>query len=154
MNMPGEGKGDRFCALWEAWKGLAPKALARQNPLAVLALLEACEGRGGTFQMGIRSRIGLTDTQLSKLLHKLVHVRWITVMSSKKGNSAKHRIQITATGGKVLAELRRRMSNTPAGRAARKKKRRAVPSTNDQPNFLDELNCQFPDTEPAERSAG
>jgi DNA-binding PadR family transcriptional regulator len=112
MNAPSETVGSRFVDLWQAWNSIVPKKLVRQNPLAVFAILEMCDGRGGRFQMEIRSELGLGESHLSKLLEKLVQVRWIAV-TSKDSPGGKHRIRITRKGREVLSELRGRIVQAP-----------------------------------------
>ena len=139
MSTPEKTTGGQFFGLWQAWKDLVPKDLARQNPLAVLALLEMCETSGGRFQMEIRSQAGLGESHLSKLLEKLVQVRWIRRSSS----GGKHKVRITASGRDALRELRQRIGKTPVSARAARRGRGVVHLAKGQLSFnLDELPIQ------------
>lgn len=87
---------------WEKWQRLAPPALLRQNPLAVLRTLELSNTSEGIFQMELQAAMNVRQSWLSKLIGKLRDAGWVSV-ASPKANRGRCLIKTTESGTKVLA---------------------------------------------------
>jgi predicted transcriptional regulator len=140
----------RFWGAWQAWRNLAPGVLARQNALQVLALLEMCEKSGGSFQMEIASGIGLHESHLSKLVHKLVQAEWISSGSGENGRG-NHRIRITQKGKSVLKKFGGKVGKIPTAPPVRHRRQLGpVRPAQGQTDFFDDFNRQFSETDSKE----
>lgn len=89
---------------WQAWKEVAPRELVRQNPLAILRILDLCDDANGIFQMELCAGLGVKQSYLSKLIRKLASSRWINVSAPESGRG-RCLVKTTATGKRVLKRL-------------------------------------------------
>jgi DNA-binding MarR family transcriptional regulator len=71
-----------FLRLCSEWRSKLPPTLAQADPGVLIRLLELGSQGSGVLQSAARRELGVNQPLLSKLMKKLLQVKWITVEQS------------------------------------------------------------------------
>lgn len=98
-----------------AWEAVVPKALLGENPRIVLTILQRSAFPGGIFQSQLKQQLGVNQSYLSKLMHKLEDTaHWIEIKSPT--DDKRRRVSTTTeAGNEALASLETRLKAVNAG---------------------------------------
>ena len=94
-----------FIGMLEAWEAVVPEALLGLNPRIVLTILRLSSEPGGISQSQLQRQLGMNQSYLSKLMHRLeVTAHWIEIKSPPNGGR-RCLSSTTGLGKEALASL-------------------------------------------------
>jgi len=118
---------DAFVRVWAVWWSGVPDRLARQESSLVVRLLTLGLREGGMPQSELKRQLGIAQPRLSKLMAKLLKVKWIKVTTSKTDRRSRL-MTTTAAAQDRLAALKTDISAALRALGARRAPGRVPPN--------------------------
>lgn len=105
-----------FLQMYDVYRSRVPSRLVKQDLHALLKLMAICENQDRVSQSAAMSEIGLGQSQLNKLAHKLKDAKWLSIRKSGKDRRVAE-LKLTPAGAQWLSQLRielaKRLVQTP-----------------------------------------
>lgn len=115
---------DLYCRMWSTWQSQIPKLLADENPRVLTHLLRLADIRGGICHADLQSELRLLQSRVSKLMDRLLELKWVRVVPKPGGDRRMRFVQTTPKAVRVMrsveAELASALNVQSAARPRRK----------------------------------
>jgi DNA-binding MarR family transcriptional regulator len=98
-----------FFQMYDVYRSRVPSRLAKQDLHALVKLMAICENRDCISQAAAMDELGLRQSQLNKLAHKLKDAKWLSIRKSSKDRRVAE-LKLTPAGAKWLSQLRNELA--------------------------------------------
>lgn len=102
---------DVFLSMSSIWRELVPPALDQESPRTLTRILELGLDTPGISHSTMRSHLGLTQPEMSRMAEKLLEVGWVQVERWETDRRTKL-ITTTAAGRSLLSSLKTELNRS------------------------------------------